>query len=205
MSAVAARRTKAEQTEATTERLITVARRLFAERGFAHAATEDIVAAAAVTRGALYHHFKNKEALFEAVFLQLQAEIGTRIETASAPEPDLWSQIAAGCRAFLEAACEPDIGQIVLRDGPAVLGAEAWRRADERHAVSRLRASLAELHRRPGVAGFDVDATTVLLNGALNEAALWIAEAADRAEALARAAHAFERLIATLRPAVALS
>lgn len=193
-------RNKAEQGEITTERLVSVARRLFAERGFARTSTEEIVAAAAVTRGALYHHFAGKEALFEAVFLRLQAEIGQRIEAAAAAPGDRWSQIMAGCRAFLDAACEADIRQIVLRDGPAVLGAEAWRRADERHATHRLRRALVELNEHGAGGEFDPEAMTVLLNGALNEAALWIAEAEDRPAALARADLAFRRLLGTLRP-----
>ena len=197
------RRTKAEQTAATTDRLIATARKMFAERGYARTATEDIVAAAEVTRGALYHHFPGKDALFGAVFLQLQAEIGDRIEAASAKYDDSWSQIVEGCRAFLEAACETDFRQIVLRDGPAVIGPEAWRKADERHATFRLRRALAELNEVTGSTAVDVEPMTALLNGALNEAALWIAEATDHDAALARADAAFAQLIAVLKPQIA--
>jgi AcrR family transcriptional regulator len=202
MTATRPRRTKAEQTEATTERLISVARRLFAEQGYARTSTEDIVIAAEVTRGALYHHFPGKEALFGTVFLRLQAEIGERIEAASALHDDRWSQIVAGCRAFLEAACEPDVRQIVLRDGPAVIGAIAWRQADERNATFRLRRALFELNDCAGGDAIDVEATTALLNGALNDAALWIAEASDQSAAFKRADAAFVRLIVSLKPTV---
>ena len=200
MTAPRPRRTKAEQTEATIERLISVARRLFAERGYARTATEDIVAAAEVTRGALYHHFPGKEALFGAVFLRLQAEIGERIEAASSLHDDRWSQIIAGCRAFLQAACEADIRQIVLLDGPAVIGPVAWRQADERNATFRLRRALSELNDAAGGDAIDVEVTTELLNGALNEAALWIAEAPDRNAAFNRANAAYLRLIGALKP-----
>jgi len=200
MTSTVRRRTKAEQSEATTERLIAVARRLFSERGYAHTATEDIVAAAGVTRGALYHHFPGKDALFGAVFLRLHEEIGERIEAASAPFDDIWSQIIAGCHAFLAAACEADVRQIVLRDGPAVVGANAWRHADERHATFRLRHSLTELNAKLGVDSIDVAPMTALLNGALNEAALWIAEADEPEDAFRRADAAFMRLITVLKP-----
>jgi AcrR family transcriptional regulator len=200
MSSPKRRRTKAEQSLSTTERLIGVARGMFSERGYARTATEDIVVAARVTRGALYHHFPGKAALFGAVFLRLQAEIGERIEAASAPKTDPWSQILAGCRAFLEAACEADFRQIVLRDGPAVIGPAAWRFADERHAVFRLRRSLIELSSLNGGQPIDVEPMTALLNGALNEAAFWIAEAPEPAAALARAESEFVRLISCLRP-----
>lgn len=192
-----ARRSKADQTAATTQRLLAAARRLFAEHGFARTATEDIVAAAAVTRGALYHHFADKRALFEAVFLQLQAETGARIAAAAGSHDDIWARILAGCQAFLAAACEADFAQIVLRDGPAVLGAEAWRHADEIHSLFQLRDSLEVL--RAADAALDVEATLQLLSGALNEAAIWIADAGDRDAALARAGAAFERLIGGLR------
>lgn len=200
MAIATVRSTKAQQTEATTARLIAVARSLFAERGFARTGTEDVVAAAEVTRGALYHHFKGKEALFEAVFLQIQAEIGGRIEAASAPHTELWPQIMAGCLAFLDMACEADVRQIVLRDAPSVLGIEAWRLADERNATFRLRRSLAELDSAGGGGCFDVEVMTVMLNGALNEAALWLADAADPAAALHRARMTFEQLAQTLKP-----
>jgi AcrR family transcriptional regulator len=204
--AARARRTKAEQSEATTERLISVARRLFAERGYAQCATEDIVAAAEVTRGALYHHFRNKEALFEAVFLQIQAEIGARIEAAPAPpEGGLWAEVFAGCYAFLEAACEPDVRQIVLRDAPAVLGIAAWRLADEQNATFRLRCSLAELDAVNGGVRFDVEVMTVMLNGALNEAALWLTESADTASALARTRSAFSHLMQSLKTSACIA
>ncbi|MBV9078526.1 MAG: TetR/AcrR family transcriptional regulator [Methylobacteriaceae bacterium] len=198
MGAAASRIPNARRTEATTARLIAVARRLFAERGYARTATEDVAAAAEVTRGALYHHFKGKDALFEAVFLQIQAEIGARIEAAGAAHTGLRPQIMAGCRAFLEMACEPDIRQIVLRDAPAVLGLEAWRLADERNATFRLRRSLAALDREQGGGRFDVEAMTVLLNGALNEAATWIAQADDPAAALRRASASFAELARAL-------
>ena len=199
-SAAPARTTKARQSEVTTARLVAVARALFAERGFARTATEDVVAAADVTRGALYHHFKGKQALFEAVFLQIQAEIGERIEAAAGAHAELWPRIMAGCRAFLEMACEPDVRQIVLRDAPSVLGIEAWRLADERNATFRLRRSLGELDRAHGGRSFDAEVTTVMLNGALNEAALWLAGISDPREALERAVCAFERLTSSLEP-----
>ncbi len=191
------RRSKAEQAATTTSRLIATARTLFTRQGFARTATEEIVVMAEVTRGALYHHFTDKRALFEAVFLELQAETGARIAAAAAPHDDTWDRIIAGCRAFLAAACAPDFAQIVLRDGPAVLGAEAWRRADEAHSLFQLRQSLQALN-DAGVA-LDVEATLQLLNGALNEAAMWIADASDRDAALARADAAFRRLVDGLR------
>lgn len=195
----AAPHAKARRSETTTLRLIEVARRLFAERGFAHTALENIVAAACVTRGALYHHFAGKEALFEVIFLRLQAAIGERIEAAAAPlSGDLPGEIMAGCRAFLAAACEPDVRQIVLRDAPSVLGIEAWRLADERNATFRLRRALVALDRERGDATFDVEIVTVMLNGALNEAALWIARADDPAAALARAEQGFALLMPAL-------
>ena len=73
---------------------------------------------AVVTRGALYHHFKNKQDLFLAVFKEAQHEIGRRIEARADAESDLWRQLIVGCRAFLEACSDPVLQQIVVIDAP---------------------------------------------------------------------------------------
>ncbi len=82
-----ARRTQAERSEATRDALIEAARELFAEHGYAGVGTEEIVRAAGVTRGALYHHFEGKRELFEAVYERIEAELTERIATGSPSAP----------------------------------------------------------------------------------------------------------------------
>ena len=88
-----------------------------------------------MTRGALYHHFKNKQALFEAVFMELQAEIGERIGDGADQHSDPWARLLASCTAFLAACIEPTVRRIVIQEAPAVLGPAAWRLADEKFSA----------------------------------------------------------------------
>src|SRR6516165_1618702 len=115
------RRTKAAQREATTAALITAARTLFAERGYAGVGTEEIVQHAGVTRGALYHHFKDKEDLFRAVLVQVSAETAQRVLIAALAIDDPWEALVVGADAFLDASVTPEVQRIMLVDGPAVL------------------------------------------------------------------------------------
>src|SRR5215212_9338438 len=115
-------RTQAERSESTRGALIDAARRLFAERGYAGVGTEEIVRAAGVTRGALYHHFEGKRELFEAVYSQIEAELAERIaKGALAPGASSpLEAMRAGAGMFLAACTEPEVQQVALLDGPSV-------------------------------------------------------------------------------------
>src|SRR5688572_15051877 len=118
--------------EATRAELIRAARALFAERGYAGVGTEEIVAGAAVTRGALYHHFSDKRDLFRAVHEELEQELVASIGDRIAGIEDPWELIVTGVRAFLDACTDPALRRIALLDAPAVLGWEEWREIDAR-------------------------------------------------------------------------
>ncbi|MGH7860337.1 MAG: TetR/AcrR family transcriptional regulator, partial [Candidatus Binatia bacterium] len=113
---------RAERAASTRQALVTAARAHFAERGFAATSTNDVVEAAGVTRGALYHHFPTKEALFEAVYEAVENEIVGRVVEALGSVADPIGQLAAGMEAFLDACLEPAVRRIVLLEGPSVLG-----------------------------------------------------------------------------------
>ena len=196
-------RTKPEQREATTRRLIDVARTLFARDGYARIGTEEIVQQAGVTRGALYHHFRSKDALFAAVLDDVQREIAQRVAAAAGLETDPWDQLRAGSHAFLEAALDPAIQQIALIDGPAVLGWEAWRQSDARHSFRLLQSALAALAAAGEIDVASPEATAHLLSGAMNEAALWVARSDPIAPALAAALGGLDQLLDGLRAAEA--
>ncbi len=193
------RRTKAEQRDETTRRLIAVARELFAAQGYAATGTEEIVRAAGVTRGALYHHFGSKDRLFAAVLDDIQRDIAKRVEQAASREDDPWQQLRAGCHAFLTAALDPDVQQIALIDAPAALGWDAWRASDARHAMRLLGASLHALAEAGQIAASSTDAATHLLSGAMNEAALWIARADPIEPALAASTETLVQILDGLR------
>lgn len=190
--------TKAEQRAATTARLIEVARDLFTTHGFANASSEEIVRIAGVTRGALYHHFGSKEGLFHAVLDAVQRDVGERVEVAAGQYADPWEQLIAGCAAFLEASRDPQVQRIMLVDAPAVLGWAAWRELDAQYSMKSLREVLEALRTRGELVPLSLDALAHLLSGAMNEAALWIAQS-DQPSALADAVEALRHLLQSLK------
>src|SRR5215469_4702662 len=121
---------QAENSAATRAALLKIARRFFTERGYAETATEDIVRRARVTRGALYHHFKDKQDLFKAVLVEEQARLAALSAEAASKETDPWRALLLASEAFMDACLEPAVLQIVLLDAPAVLGAQGWREFD---------------------------------------------------------------------------
>jgi AcrR family transcriptional regulator len=172
-------RTQAERLAATRAALLKEARALFTAEGYEAAGTEEIVKRAKVTRGALYHHFKDKRDLFEAVFTEVARGIATSIDETSAPAPDPLGALIDGTKAFLDACLDPAVRRIYLIDAPSVLGWHRWRELDAPHNVRSLREGVAAvLAARPDPA-LRVEPVTFLLSGAFNEAALWIAEAKD--------------------------
>ncbi|TGG94935.1 TetR/AcrR family transcriptional regulator [Natronospirillum operosum] len=192
------KRTKAAQSEATTGRLLAVAREHFTRDGYAAAATERIVAEAGVTRGALYHHFGNKLGLYRGVLEQVHAEVGQRVEAAAMTEQDPWQALQAGCRAFLEVAADADVQRIMLLDAPAVLGWAEWRAMDARHSMRHLQEQLELLAQEGYLHPLDTEALAYMLSGAMNEATLWIATQENPQRALQKAADSLHRLLAGL-------
>jgi AcrR family transcriptional regulator len=118
----------------TTSALLDAARVEFTAQGYLAAKTEAIVETAGVTRGALYHHFRDKAALFDALVEQMQDEIAQAVANAAKTARSPFEAFRIGCAAYLDCCTRPDVRQIVLVDGPAVLGWERWRELDERHA-----------------------------------------------------------------------
>ncbi len=193
-----ARRTQAERTAATRARLIDSARKLFAEKGFSAVSTEAIVAAAGVTRGALYHQFHDKAALFAAVYEEVErelvADVGQRI--VAARPADQLQAMRVGAGLFLDLVSSPDVQQIVLIDAPAVLGWEQWRTVGMKYGLGVIEAMLAQAIADGVVPDQPVRPTAHVLLGALDEAALYVARAADADRVRAEMHLVCERLIA---------
>jgi len=192
-------RTKSKQRAETMHRLITVAREQFAEHGYAQASTEAIVQMAGVTRGALYHHFQSKEGLFKAVVAEVQGEVGRRVAEASQAQPDPWDQLMIGCQAFLRACLEPDVLRILLIDGPAVIGWEAWREMDAKNAMRLLEEGIREMAEHGIIKVASVTAATHLISGAMNEAVLWIAQTSHPQQALDETIEMLEQILVGLK------
>lgn len=175
------RRTKAEKFEETRGQLLGAARLLFGRRGYAETGTEDLVAQAQVTRGALYYHFADKEALFDALVEEIAGEILAAVEAAAAAKTSKLDGLIAGCRAYLDACLAPDIRRIYIIDAASVLGMARMRKLDARYARGSLREGVEEVIVETGVKGLSVDALTALLSGALDEAVLWLVQNDDAA------------------------
>jgi AcrR family transcriptional regulator len=191
-------RTKAGQREATIRALVAEARSQFASRGYANVSLTEIVEATGVTKGALYHHFANKEDLFRSVLQEVQQAVADRIATA-APESDLWTQLIAGCEMFLSVSTEPETQQIMLIDAPSVLGWGAWREIDAATSMQQLEHVLLELMEQGVIRRQPVAPLVHLLSGAMNEAALWIAHSDDRERHLAQTMGALTQMLDALR------
>ena len=190
---------KSRQATATRSQLVAVGRQIFAEKGFAGTSTEEIVAHAGVTRGALYYHFKSKEDLFLAVVAEVEEAINGRVTAAAMGSGEPWAGLVDGCGAFLDACLDPGTRRIALVDAPSVLGWEAWRELSAQHSLGTLVTGLNWCI----VAGVIVDQPVVplahLVLGALNEAALYVARAPDQEVARTEVAGVIGRVLEGLR------
>lgn len=189
------RRSQQERSRVTCAALVATARGLFAERGYAQVPAEEIVTAAGVTRGALYHHFADKRQLFRAVFEELEGEVSAEIAAAIAATPDRPTGMVVGLGRFLDVCQRPEVAQIALTDAPAVLGWQTWREIEAHHGLGVITEGLEAAARDglPVPAPMPVLAQLVL--SAVIEAALLITHAADPKAARADAEQALLTLL----------
>ncbi|ROO86085.1 TetR family transcriptional regulator [Actinocorallia herbida] len=194
---------QAEKSEATRANLVAAARALFAEHGYAAVGTTEIVDRAGSSRGAMYHHFKDKKELFRAVHEQIQQELIERVTLAlaEADPADPLAALEAGLRTFLLVCLEQDKARIGLIEAPAVLGWREWRDIDEKYALGLVTAGV-----EAGVAAgalradLPVHSLAHLILAALGEAGLLIAGSPDPESARTEAEHAILTLLNGLRP-----
>jgi AcrR family transcriptional regulator len=190
---------KAEQSEATRAALLSAARKLFAQQGYAETGTAQIVERARVTRGALYHHFRDKADLFEAVLDQIEAELLERSMRAAPAGGGVWEALQAAFQAFLDACQEPEVQRIVLTDAAAVLGRRKFREIEEKYSLGALERVLEAAIAEGIVARQPVKPMARLLLSALEEAGMLIVEADDPAVARREVGEAVTRLVGALR------
>ncbi|WP_238420799.1 TetR/AcrR family transcriptional regulator [Gordonia sp. 'Campus'] len=188
-------RASAEAAAETARTILATATRQFAERGFTAVSLDDVAESAGVTRGAVYHHYRNKKALFAAVAEEQQNDVGSAVVAAAEQAgADAAAQLVAGSHAFVDAITRGPAARILLIDGPSVIGWEEWRRLDETNSVVHLREAIAAI----GIDDDLVDALTAQLSGAMNEAALWLARHPDDATARERTHRALDRVLAAI-------
>ena len=191
-----------QQYSASTKRaLLEVATRLFAENGYAGASLDAIVAGAKVTKGALYHHFSGKQALFDAVFVEVQNAATRAIQQQIKGVQDPWEQALIGLRAFMDSVQEPAYRRIVIQDGPAVLGHERYREQEERSAFTVVEEIVGTLLVSAGQVVDEEMRTTFarIFFGALASVGDSVAEAEDRAAAARRVEEAMTFILAGIQ------
>jgi AcrR family transcriptional regulator len=192
---------KEEYAEATRNALVEVARALFAQRGFTGVSIEEIVQGARVTRGALYHHFEDKQELFRAVLESIEHELAERMRAAARSETHAWEQLAAACHAYLDACLERDVQRIVVLDAASVLGWHTWCEIDRRHGLGVLHERLEAALEAGLIDPQPLEPTALLVLGALNTGGRVIAEAKNSNEARRQVGATLQRLLSGLKKA----
>jgi AcrR family transcriptional regulator len=202
-SGSAARARRAEHAADTRDALVAAARRLFAANGFDGTGTEQIVAEARVTRGALYHHFRDKADLFRAAMAEAAGEVAMQLvdEQLATEAASPLADIRDGVSAFLDVCVGGgDFQRIVLVDGPRVLGSETWEQLVDRYGRGLLEEWLVRAVEAGDLAPLPTGALARLLIAMLTEASLAIASAADPAATRADLGQVLDRLLNGLRP-----
>lgn len=182
------------QGEETRAALLAAARELFGERGYAATSLDDVVAQAGVTKGALYHHFRGKTELFRAVYEQVKREVSDAVVVVFL-EPDPWYALEAGCQLMIDAQLDPAVRRIALHDARSVLGWEEVRAVETRYGAVGLRGVLRRAVRAGLIEEQPLRPLSLLLSGALSEACLYVADAADPAAAREEVGRPIRRLL----------
>ena len=192
---------RARQAEATRSLLIEVARENFTEHGYAATSTDDIIRQAGVARGALYHHFSGKEALFRAVYETVEVEVVARVMEAASSQASPWEAVRAGLSTFLDACLEPAFRRIVVLDSVSVLQSKDLEVGIEPVELPMLRTVLNPLLGTATFGGMPIDALAYVALGGLYGASLYIARASDARAARAEVDVVLDTLIRGLLPA----
>jgi AcrR family transcriptional regulator len=190
---------RAEQSRGTRSLLVAAARELFTERGYAGTSTEEIVRQAGLTRGALYHHFRDKRDLFRATFEAVEQEVVEKVAVTALSETDPWQQQIAALEAFLDSCLDPAVQQIVLVDAPSVLGLATWREIEAAYGLGLVRAGLELVMDAGLIERQPIEPLAHLIFGALTEAGLMIARAEDVKAARAEVGASVQRMFDGLR------
>ena len=182
--------------QATRRQIVENATGLFTEQGYDAVSIEALLAACAISRGALYHHFPGKEAVFVAVLEATEERIVARLAEASVGTDDAVEALRRGCDAWLDmAATDPVVRRVVLNDAPGVIGWQAWRALDERYTLGLIRAALAAAARQGRLPGERVEMAAHILLAVLVEVALLIAAAPTDAAVRASGRDAVHRVL----------
>ncbi|MGH7923098.1 MAG: TetR/AcrR family transcriptional regulator [Candidatus Binatus sp.] len=186
---------QAERRSTTIRAILDAARKLFTARGFEQTSVDDIAARAGVAKGAVYHHFASKELIFVRVFEEMTAELAALVPAAARTGKDVLDSIGRGTLKYLTSISNDQFRQVLLIDGPRVLGWEQWRAIDARYFSGMINAPV-EARLRDRASAREIEALGHLIGGALTEAALVCATSQHRARAARDLSSALQRMLA---------
>lgn len=190
---------RAEYTESTKQALVDNAVALFTERGYSGTSLDEIARRARVTKGALYHHFNGKVALFEAAFDAVEADTMARLAKIVQAGTVPWQAALAGLRAYLDVCLEPAYQQLVINEAPVVLGWQRWRTRQEQFTFGLLRSVVEAVSANGDIVALPTEPLTRLLFGALNSSAVAIANSDDPEQTRAEVQLCVEHVLHGLR------
>jgi AcrR family transcriptional regulator len=188
-----------EYSASTKRALVDVATELFTEQGYAGTSLDEIVAGARVTKGALYHHFSGKQALFEAVFVRVEDDASASIARAVRGTEDPWDKAMAGLRAFLDVLQRPEYRRLVIQEGPAVLGYEKYREQEERSTYGIVQDIVSSVLATYELEKSMVETFSRVFFGAMSAAGSAVSSAEDTRRASAEVEAAIAFILAGLR------
>lgn len=182
--------------EGTRRNLIDAGRALFVQKGYFDTSIGDLVDSSGVgTRGAFYHHFKDKAELFRAVFEEVEHDLTLRSLASPPPGADAWEQLSTGLHGFLDAALEPEVQRVMLTDGPVVLGWQTLRAIQEGNSIALINETVRAAIAEGTIDDQPVAELTHMLVAALEEAAQLVAHADEPNQARERATLVLDRLL----------
>ena len=194
------RRTRREEyAEATRQALLAAGREIFAREGYQAAGIEAISKAARVTRGAFYHHFEDKKALFDAVVVSLQAEAAARVQDFSKGKTKTWERLYTGIDAYLDVSIEPAYARIVVQEAPVVLGNSRFAEIEETYPMALLKATLKVLKREGELVFDDIDLLGRMLDAVICELSIMLPTSTDQRKTRARGRKIIEGMLDSLR------
>ncbi|MBR0698824.1 TetR/AcrR family transcriptional regulator [Bradyrhizobium diazoefficiens] len=188
-----------EYAEATRQALLAAGREIFAREGYHAAGIEAISRASRVTRGAFYHHFEDKRALFDAVVVSLQSEAAARVQRTSGGKTKIWERLYTGIDAYLDVSIEPVYARIVVQDAPAVLGKERFAEIEQAYPMALLKATLKALKREGELDFDDIDLLGHMLDAVICELSSKIPTSPEPKKTRARGRRIIEGMLDSMR------
>lgn len=190
-----------ERREATRNAILVAAQTHFGSYGYNAVTVDQIAADAKVAKGAIYHHFPTKADLFEAVLQGVASQILTQVQATLMQQSDILGAMFAGNRAFFASCANPQFAQILLRDGPAILGWKRWREIDSSHFGGMVRDGLFAAMEVGVIVKRPIDPLVRLIMGAVTEAAIDCASSENFSEAAESYLEGLEAILNGLKPA----